>query len=55
MISSMKNSFHFQVSHSAELAVIQLVSQILLSFDDNKHTLCIFIDLSKVFDTAERP
>ena len=33
--------------------VVQLISQILDAFDENKYTLGIFIDLSKAFDTAD--
>ena len=46
----MRNNFD---SNSAEHAVIQLISQILDAFNENKYTLGIFIDLSKAFDTVD--
>ena len=47
-----EKQFGFQASNSTEHAVIQLISQILDVFNENKYTLGIFIDLSKVFDTG---
>ena len=32
---------------------MQLVSQILHDFNENKCTICIFIDLSRAFDTTD--
>ena len=40
-------------SNSTERAVIQLISQILNAFNENKYTLGILIDLSKAFDTVD--
>ena len=45
--------FGFQTGHSTEHAVIQLVDQILESFEYNKYTLGVLIDLSKAFDTVD--
>ena len=45
--------FEFQASNSTEHAVIQLISQILNAFNENKCTLGIFIDLSKAFDNVD--
>ena len=41
--------------NSTEHAIVQLVDQILESFEYNKYTLGVFIDLSnlKPFDTAD--
>ena len=36
-----------------EHAVIQLISQILDAFNENKYTLGIFIDLAKAFHTVD--
>ena len=36
-----------------EHAVIQLISQILDAFNENKYTLGIFIDLTKAFHTVD--
>ena len=47
-----EKQFGFQASNSTEHAVIQLISQILDAFDENKYTPGILIDLSKVFDTV---
>ena len=43
----------FQASNSTEHAVVQLISQILDAFNENKYTLGIFIDLYKAFDTVD--
>ena len=42
--------FGFQTGHSTEHAIVQLVDQILESFEHNKYTLGVFIDLCKAFD-----
>ena len=49
-----KKQFGFQTSHSNEHAILLLVNQLCQSFDENKFTLGIFINLSKAFDTADR-
>ena len=33
--------------------MIQLISQILQTFNESHHTIAIFIDLSKAFDTVD--
>ena len=48
-----EKQFDFQAANSTEDAVIQLISQILDAFNENKYTLDIFIDLSKAFDTVD--
>ena len=45
--------FGFQTGHSTEHAIVHLVDQILESFEYNKYTLGVFIDLSKAFDTVD--
>ena len=45
--------FGFQTRHSTEHAIVQLVDQILESFEHNKYTLGVFVDLSKAFDTVD--
>ena len=45
--------FGFQKGHSTEHAIVQLVDQILKSFECNKYTLGVFINLSKAFDTID--
>ena len=47
-----EKQFEFQASNSTEQAVIQIISQMLDAFNENKYTLGIFIDLSKAFDTT---
>ena len=42
----------FQNDHSTDHAVVQLVDQIMESFENNKYRLGVFIDLSKAFDTV---
>ena len=48
-----KKQFGFQTGHSTEHAIIHLVDQINTNFEKDQYTLGVFIDLSKVFDTAE--
>ena len=48
-----KKQFDFQQKHSIEQSTLQLIDQANNSFEKNKFTLGIFIDLSKAFDTAE--
>ena len=45
--------FGFQTRRSTEHAIVQLVDQILESFEYNKYTLGVFIDLSKAFDKVD--
>ena len=49
-----ENQFGVQTSHSTEHAILLLVNQLYQSFDENKFTLGIFIDLSKAFDTVDQ-
>ena len=44
--------FGFQKFHSTDCAIAQLIDQIFNSFEENKFTLGVFIDLSKAFDTV---
>ena len=45
--------FGFQKEHSTEHAILQLTNQILQSFEQDKFTIGVFIDLSKAFDTVD--
>ena len=47
--------FRFQKGHSPEHAILQLVEQINQSFEKNKFTLGVFVDVSKAFDTVDHP
>ena len=40
------------ISHSTEHGLIELVNRIYNSFNENKYTLGVFIDLSKAFDAV---
>ena len=48
-----EKQFGFQTAHSTDHAIIQLVNEISKSFEENKFTLGVFIDLSKAFDTVD--
>ena len=48
-----EKQFRFQKQHSTEHAIIHLVNDIFKSFDSNKYTLGVFIDLTKAFDTVD--
>ena len=45
--------FGFQNGHSADHPVVKLVAQIIESFENNKYTIGVFIDLPKAFDTVD--
>ena len=45
--------FGFQTGHFTEHIISQLVDQIYEVFEKNEYTLCVFIDLSKAFDTVD--
>ena len=45
--------FGFRGGHSTDHPLINLVDNIYYSFNENKHTLGVFIDLSKAFDTVD--
>ena len=45
--------FGFQKGRSTEHAILQLTNQILQSFNQDKFTIGVFIDLSKAFDTVD--
>ena len=47
-----QKKFGFQNSHSTEHEILQLVNQITDAFSQEKYTLGIFVDLSKIFDTV---
>ena len=48
-----QQQFGFRKDHSTEDAIAQLVDQIYESFENDKYTVGIFIDLSKAFDTVD--
>ena len=45
--------FEFRGGHSTDHPLINLVDNIYNSFNENKYTLGVFIDLSKAFDTVD--
>ena len=45
------NIYGFQKKHSCEHAITELVGKICKGLETNKHTMAIFINLSKAFDT----
>ena len=48
-----RNQYGFRKNHSTSLALISLYDKISAGFDANKHTVGIFLDLSKAFDTVD--
>lgn len=48
-----KKQFGFQKKHSTEHALMELISEITNSFENNECTIGVFIDLSKAFDTVD--
>ena len=52
------NLFHdsqygFRAKHSTELAVTELIDQLLLNIDDKQVPFAVYMDLSKAFDTLD--
>ena len=47
-----QKQFGFREGHSTSHAIVNLVSNIYNSFNENKFTVGVFIDLSKAFDTV---
>ena len=47
------NQYGFRKNHSTSFALISLYDKISAGFDANKHTVGIFLDLSKAFDTVD--
>ena len=48
-----QKQFGFREGHSTNHALIELINSINDSFNQNKYTLGVFIDLSKAFDTVD--
>ena len=48
-----EKQFCFQSGYSTSDAIIQLVDKMFYSFEKEQFTLGVFIDFSKVFDTAD--
>ena len=48
-----KNQYGFRKRHSCEHAVTELIGKVCKGLESNKHTIALFIDLSKAFDTIE--
>ena len=48
-----QSQYGFRKSHSCETAIMELASSIIKGKDDGFHTLVLFIDLSKAFDTVD--
>ena len=48
-----QKQFGFRMGHSTDHALIKLIDSIYDSFNQNKYTLGVFIDLSKTFDTVD--
>ena len=46
------NQYGFRKKHSTSLALLYLRDKITSAIDERKHTINIFLDLSKAFDTV---
>ena len=47
------SQYGFRSNHSCENAITELISTIIKNLEDQKHTVALFLDLSKAFDTLE--
>ena len=47
------SQYGFRANHSCENAVSQLLATIIKGNDKNEHTIALFLDLSKAFDTLD--
>ena len=45
------SQYGFRTGHSTEFATLQLIDKIMQEMDKGKVPICIFLDLSKAFDT----
>ena len=48
-----RKQFGFRKAHSTDYALIELINKIYDSFNQNRYTLGVFIDLSKAFDNVD--
>ena len=48
-----KSQYGFRKSHSTESACLELVHKLTAQLENNETPFCIFIDLSKAFDTLD--
>ena len=48
-----QSQYSFRSNHSTDNAVAELIGDVLKNLENKKHTLTIFLDLSKAFDTLE--
>ena len=48
-----QSQYRFRSNHSTDNAVTELIGKVLKNLENKKHTLTIFLDLSKAFDTLE--
>ena len=48
-----KSQYGFRTNHSCENAISELIGHILKGKENNKLTACVFLDLSKAFDTIK--
>ena len=47
------SQYGFRSKHSCENAISELVSEVLKNKTNKKHTMALFLDLSKAFDTLD--
>ena len=47
------NQYGFRRNYSTYMALIDFVDNLSQSIDNNEHTIGIFVDLSKAFDTVD--
>ena len=48
-----KSQYSFRSKHSCELAVSELLSEVIKSNESGLHTIAVYLDLSKAFDTID--
>ena len=48
-----QSQYGFRSNHSCELASCELLGEIVKGMENNKHTIVVYLDLSKAFDTLD--
>ena len=48
-----KSQYGFRSNHSCELATCELLGEVIKGQENKQHTIAVYLDLSKAFDTLD--